>query len=163
MAASNNDMLSSLTCLGIRLFQWALLGLSTRVRVEGDSMAPALSNGDRLLVSRLAYRLEAPARGDIVLLRDPSRPGSECIKRILALPGETVRLDGLIASVQPASVDGGPAGAGWTLGGRDYFLVGDNLAHSTDSRSWGPVGQSAILGRAWYCYASSRGPTGVLR
>jgi len=126
-------------------------------------MTPTLADGDRLLVSRFAYGLEAPARGDIILLRDPSRPGSECIKRILALPGETVRLDGLIPSIQaPGGTDASGADISWTLGGRQYFVAGDNLARSTDSRSYGPVDRSAIIGRAWYRYASPRQRTGLL-
>ncbi len=123
-------------------------------------MVPALSDGDRLLVSRLAYHLAAPAHGDIVLLRDPSRPGSECIKRILALPGELVRLDGLVASVTVAGAGGTEgADATWQLGAQDYFVVGDNFARSTDSRSYGPIDRSAIIGRACYRYGSTLGRT----
>jgi signal peptidase I len=133
---------------------------SRRVLVEGESMAPALTDGDRLLAGRLAYRLTAPKRGDIVLLCDPSRPGSECIKRILALPQEIVRLDGLVATVSEDA-----AGAGveeWKLGPGEYFVTGDNVAHSTDSRSFGPVKGSAILGRVWYRYRAVRGRAGVI-
>jgi signal peptidase I len=127
-------------------------------------MTPALVDGDHLLISRFACRLGAPAHGDIVLLRDPSRPGSECIKRILALPDETVRLDGLVASIQePAEVGASANGSLCVLGSDQYFVAGDNAAHSTDSRSFGPVSRSAILGRAWYRYKSRDGRTGLLR
>jgi signal peptidase I len=119
-----------------------LLLSMTSVRVDGESMQPALEDGDRLLVSRLAYRLAAPKHGDIVLVRDPSRSGYECIKRILGLPGEMVE-DRL-------------------LGPEEYFLVGDNLLHSTDSRTYGPVPADAIIGRAWYRYASPTGRRGRL-
>lgn len=92
-------------------------------------MWPALRAGDRLLVNRLAYRLSPPRHGDIVLLRDPQRPGFECIKRIVGLPGEL----GLA---------------------RDYYWVlGDNRAFSRDSRNFGPIHRSSILGLAWRRYA----------
>jgi signal peptidase I len=105
-------------------------------------MQPALEDGDHLLVSRLAYRLAAPKHGDIVLLRDPSRPGYECIKRIVGLPGEWVW--------------------GRWLGPAEYFVVGDNQPRSTDSRAFGPVTAGAILGRAWYRYRSPSGRRGRL-
>lgn len=141
----------------------AWLASSTRVLVEGESMLPTLADGDRLLVSRLAYRLAAPRRGEIVLLRDPSQPGFECIKRIVALPGEQVRLEGL--SVTVAARDGGTPsipGATWRLGGAEYFVAGDNLARSHDSRAFGPIARSALLGMAWYRYAGPSGRTGLL-
>jgi signal peptidase I len=169
MAASKNDMLSSsvLSELVTRLRGLFLRGIlvagSRRVLVEGDSMTPAVVDGDRLLVSRLAYRFAAPARGDVILIRDPSRPGSECIKRILALPGEIVRIDGIVATLQlSASDDGDRPDASWRLENDQYFVVGDHLAVSHDSRGYGPVTRSAILGRAWYRYRSRYGRTGLL-
>jgi enamine deaminase RidA (YjgF/YER057c/UK114 family) len=169
MAASKNDMLSSsvLSDLVTRL-RWlvrrgTLLVGSRRVLVEGDSMAPAVVDGDRLLISRLTYHFAGPARGDIVLLRDPSRPGSECIKRILALPGETVRLDGLVATLESSRpACGDRPDAIWNLGVDQYFVVGDHLAVSHDSRAYGPVTGSAILGLVWYRYRSAYGRTGLL-
>jgi nickel-type superoxide dismutase maturation protease len=112
------------------LGDWLLLFCSTRVVVEGESMWPALRAGDRLLVNRLAYRFSPPHHGDIVLLHDPERPGFECIKRIVALPDGALR-------IPP----------------EHYFVLGDNRAFSRDSRSFGPVHRSAIIGRAWRRYA----------
>jgi signal peptidase I len=141
----------------------ALLASSTRVLVEGESMLPALADRDRILVSRLAYRLGRPRRGDIALLRDPSRSGYECIKRIVALPGERVRLKGLSATVvSPDGDSGRPSGREWQLAESEYFVVGDNLAHSRDSRDYGPVQRSELRGPAWYRYASRSLATGLL-
>jgi signal peptidase I len=140
-----------------------LLTTSTRVLVEGRSMLPALADRDRVLVSLLAYRVSRPRRGEIVLLRDPSRPGLECIKRIVALPGERVRLEGLSAYViDPQCGLSVLAGKEWQLAEAEYFVVGDNLAHSLDSRAFGPVRRSDLRGRAWYRYASRSLATGLL-
>ena len=128
--------------------------------VRGDSMSPSFAPGDRLLVSRTAYRGRLPSRGDVVVVRDPREAGGRYLKRIVGLPGEEVRLfEGLLL------VDGGymaepylrglPAcpglgGRAWKLAGDQYFVMGDNRAHSTDSRQFGPVGPGHIVGRAWF-------------
>ena len=160
------------------LRRWLLLLCSTRVIVEGDSMWPALRAGDRLLVNRLAYRLSPPRRGDIVLLRDPQRPGFECIKRIVGLPGERLPVDGgdrgqrtedrgqvpqdrtghaplprTAAQDSPGrSREADRLSQAYQIPAEHYFVVGDNRAFSRDSRSFGPVHRSAFLGRAWHRY-----------
>lgn len=135
---------------------WILLLGSTRVLVEGESMWPLLRDGDRLLVSRLAYRLSPPHRGDIVLLRDPCRPGYECIKRIVALPGERIDAAGLPVAADTQDAAPGP----WrTLGSGQFFVLGDNRAFSRDSRSFGPVHRSDLLGWAWRRYGRGSSPS----
>jgi len=99
----------------------------TRYVVEGASMEPAYRDGDRLLVNRLAYVLRQPRPGDVVVLRDPERPGHYLLKRIASPP------------------DRGPGR------GRVYVL-GDNAPASRDSRSFGAVRRSAIIGKAWLRY-----------
>jgi signal peptidase I len=149
-----------------------LLG-SVRVAVVGRSMHPTLCDGDRLLVSRLAYRLRRPRRGEIVLLR---RTGGahkpESIKRIVGLPHEQVqivagevRLNGhplrepylpqpateAESALLSAALALTPS-CEWRLGADEYVVLGDNRARSTDSRSFGPVRMRDITGRVWYRY-----------
>ncbi len=102
----------------------------TRVRVVGPSMEPALRDGDRVLVNRLAFRLRTPRPGDIVLARMVGVPGGLTIKRVAAVQ----------ADVRP----------GETLS--RYVLLGDNARASTDSRHLGAVAHGAIKGRVWYRY-----------
>ncbi len=94
-----------------------------RVRISGASMEPLLRDGDRVLVSRLTYRLRAPRPGEVVLARVAAVPGGLTVKRVAALDGA----------------------------GR-VVLRGDNLAFSIDSRRFGPVRRRAVLGRVWYRY-----------
>lgn len=132
---------------------WAFLR-ARRVVVRGWSMAPTLLPGDFLLVDTLAYHSHAPQRGDVVLARDPYAPHRLLVKRVVALPGETVSedADGLVhVSEQgpPPTPTGRPL---LRLGEGEYFLVGDVEALSRDSRSFGPVRREGILGRAWLIY-----------
>ena len=123
-------------------------------------MTPFFKPGERLLVSRTAYRARMPARGDAVVIRDPRDAGRRYLKRIVGLPGEELRLfEGMLL------IDGGympepylrglPASLGlsgrvWQLGNKEYFVMGDNRAHSTDSREFGPIDLGLILGRVWF-------------
>lgn len=151
-----------------------LLG-SVRVVVVGQSMQPTLRDGDRVLVSRVTYRLGTPRRGEIVLLRRNAGGAHklESIKRIVGLPHERVqivagevRLNGRPLPEpylpQPASdaeramlaaaLALTPSGE-WRLGADEYLVLGDNRARSTDSRSFGPLRRRALVGRVWYRYA----------
>jgi len=126
--------------------------------VTGESMLPAVGPGERLLVST-TMGARHPARGDIVVLRAAAGPSSHSIKRVVGLPGEDVRLsDGILFiggeyHAEPY-LQGLPATVGlgdqsWSLSHDQYFLMGDNRAHSTDSRHQGPFRSALIVGKAW--------------
>jgi signal peptidase I len=135
--------------------EWPLHALSLQfVRVRGDSMSPALRDGQWVAVDRRAYLRRGPGRFDIVRFRDPSRPGAWAVKRVIGLPGELVALggDGLFVNgvevaqpdtVRPSRMDRDE----WRPGEDEYVLLGDNRARSTDSRAYGPVRGSALTGR----------------
>ena len=103
-----------------------------RVTVRGWSMSPGLLPGERLLVDRLAYLRRRPGVGDVVLVAHPLRPGLRMLKRISGTPGQTI--------------DGARLGRG------EYWVLGDNLDGSTDSREFGAVKRRDLLGRAWIRY-----------
>ena len=110
--------------------------LLRRYLVEGRSMLRAYAPADRLLVERLSYRLREPRVGDAVVVRQPGTDGRLDLKRIAAAPGSTV------------TVRGAPV----VLGYHEWFVLGDNLAESTDSRTLGPVKRGDIVGRVWRRY-----------
>ena len=131
--------------------------------VTGVSMEPALLPGDWLAVERLAYGLRIPGtdwivvdwavplRGDVVILYDPVT-GRRLVKRVLGLPGDRVeiRAGKLCVNGEPLADASSPPtemkGA-WTVPAGQFFVLGDNRAHSHDSRSFGPVELRRILGR----------------
>lgn len=136
--------------------------LARRVAVRGWSMYPTLAPGDYVLCDGLAYRLEAPRRGDVVLATHPTEPRTWLIKRAVAVPGDRVALrEGrwwLNGAPQGEIADAGPAPmeAEWALEGDRYFLLGDAPGASTDSRHFGPVARREIRARG----GLSTGPPG---
>ncbi len=119
-------------------------------------MRPTLAPGQILLVSTIREG-ETLRRGDVVVVRQPAGRAGEYLKRVVGLPGEEVRLrDGLLfvdgKRVREPYLGGLPSSVGlgklaWTLGAAEYVVMGDNRAHSTDSRQFGPVVRSRIVGR----------------
>ncbi len=137
---------------------------SRRIRVAGHSMEPTLIENDLLLVSRRFPDRGRPARGDIVLFRDPLM-GVDDIKRVCGLPGELVeQVDGALiidgsTLNEPytiARASGESNRGSWSLSEDEYIVLGDNRDDSRDSRAFGPVHRSFIVGRAWCRY----GPAG---
>jgi signal peptidase I len=144
---------------------------SVRFVVHGNSMHPNYVWGQHILVSRIAYLLEGPCRGDVVLFHDPSRRRRIFIKRIIGLPGEGVRVEGGLVFInghildEPyldlnsfTSGDSRLSGTqeqmeglmnGWSLPEDHYFVMGDNrAADSVDSRHFGPLSRRLIIGKA---------------
>jgi signal peptidase I len=132
-----------------------------RVVVRGWSMYPTLAPGEYVLFDRFAYRRSRPRRGDIVLASHPLRPGMRIVKRLAALPGDRVAIDGERCWVNDAPYgerrpagpeEPSPSARAWTLGEDEYLLLGDAPHASTDARDFGPVGRDRLLARARLVY-----------
>ena len=133
-----------------------------RTEVVGSSMENTLSDGDNLIVDKITYRFQDPERYDIIVFPFQYAENTYYIKRIIGLPGETVRIDddGMIYindkeltefHGKEIIIDPGIARSEITLGKDEYFVLGDNRNNSTDSRdpSVGNIRKKDILGRAW--------------
>ncbi len=106
----------------------------TGYSVKGQSMQPTLRDGQILAVDLVTYRFNSPERGDVVIVTYAGDDRVRFVKRILGLAGDTVMVNG-----EPVLLEAG-----------QYYVVGDNRDHSTDSRAYGPIGQEQILGKiAW--------------
>jgi signal peptidase I len=131
------------------------------VRVEGTSMAPDLHDRDRVFINKLAYRIGSVHRQDVVIFHYPNDPSKTYIKRVIARPGDLLRIDrgrvylnGDLLNepyVAPMYRDDRslpetriPAG--------EYFVMGDHRNISSDSRDFGPVARSFIYGKAMFVY-----------
>jgi signal peptidase I len=128
--------------------------------IPSGSMEPTLTQGDRVLVSRFSYWFSEPKPGDVVVFRPPSAPTEEYIKRVVAVGGDTVEVrdgrlivDGVVrdeAYLKDAVMAGQFKPV--TVPPGSFFVMGDNRNDSGDSRMFGPVAGTAILGKAFFTY-----------
>ena len=136
--------------------------IGQRTQVSGSSMETTLSHGDQLIVDKISYRFSDPKRYDIVVFPYHYEENTFYIKRIIGMPGETIQIMGgyvyingqqLTSDIYGAEVmqSAGIAAEPITLGPDEYFVLGDNRNHSTDSRepNVGVLHREDLLGRAW--------------
>ncbi len=127
-------------------------------KVQGTSMSPELRDGERILVNKFLYYFGDIARGDVVVFWYPEDPELSFIKRVVALPGETVEIRSGAVLVNGTLIEE-PYVAGANVDPRSFvaqevrpghfFVLGDNRKGSNDSRSWGLVPERYIYGKAF--------------
>lgn len=124
-------------------------------RVQMGSMLPTLKENNLIIVNKITYRLNDPKRGDIVVFRPPNGSKVFYVKRIVALPGETIEIRNgeLLINGIPLEEDyisGATPGVygPLTLGRDEYFVMGDHRNNSLDSREFGPISKESIIGKA---------------
>lgn len=140
------------------------------VRVEGTSMLPRLEDRDRLFINKFVYHFEAIHRGDVVVFHYPRDPEKSYIKRVIALPGDHIRIDHgkvflngkpLRESYVPEKYRDTKSMPDMVIPEDEYFMMGDHRSISSDSREFGPVDRDLIYGKAVFVYWPTR-DAGVL-
>ena len=131
------------------------------VRVEGTSMMPELRDQERLFINKYAYRFEPVRRDDVVVFLYPRDHQKSYIKRVIAIPGDTLRIDdgevyvngkAVPESYVPSEYQDERSYPPITLAANQYFVMGDHRSISSDSREFGPVDRSLIYGKAVFVY-----------
>lgn len=167
------DILETITFVG-SLFIVVYLFLFQPHNVNGASMDNTFKNGDYILTSKIAYRLDKPMRGDVIVFSSPQNPDIDFIKRIIGEPGERIRIEnGLVfidgkalnepyTSSETTLYKNGfiKKGVEVTVPEDSYFVLGDNRARSSDSRQFGFIPRSTIVGKVFFRYfpANKMGP-----
>ncbi len=135
-------------------------------KIKGSSMENNFHDGEYLLTDKISYRFREPNRGEVIIFKAPGANGDDFIKRIIGLPGEKVSIhegkvyiNGLVLNeiYIPQTT---PTNAGVFLSedkelevpAGEYFVLGDNRNHSADSRTFGFIQKSSIIGKAWFLY-----------
>jgi signal peptidase I len=135
------------------------------VRVEGTSMLPRLEDSDRLFINKFVYHFTAIDRGDVVVFHYPRDPEKSYIKRVIALPGDQLRVDhgrvfvngkAIREPYVPQEYRDTRSIAEMTLPPGEYYVLGDHRSISSDSRDFGPVDRSLIYGKAVFIYWPAR-------
>lgn len=131
--------------------------------VRGDSMEPNFSDGQYLIVDEITYRFDKPKRGDVVIFKYPKDPSQYFIKRIVGLPSERLEIfDGSVKIYNSENSEGvlvdesylpsdlkTPGKIDYKVGENEYFVLGDNRRASSDSRIWGGLPKSNLIGKVW--------------
>lgn len=160
------DLVETLV-IGLSFFLIVYLFLFQPHQVNGRSMYPTLNSGDYLLTDKISYKVGDVKRGDVIVFHAPpaancpTGTGCDFIKRVLALPGDSVEVkdNGIYVNSTrlnepyiPADFEtmAGKFTQGRTvfMGPNEYFAVGDNRPYSSDSRVWGPITKQDIVGKA---------------
>lgn len=147
-------------------------------QIPSGSMIPTFLEGDRVLVTKFAYGIRnplnnkvwietgQPERWDVIIFIYPEDPDKDFVKRVVGLPGETISMvngelfiNGVKTADPKANYDpkANPASRSFpptVVGPGQYFVMGDNRDHSSDSRFWGLVDYSLLRGKAWRLYWS---------
>ncbi len=142
-----------------------ILGIALRLfviqpfLVDGPSMEQNFQNNEMILVDKISYRLREPIRGEVVIFQAPKSPQDDYIKRMIGLPGDNVEIKDNKVYVNGKMLDQSFLSPGITtttsvedfkitVGQNEYFVLGDNRPHSSDSREWGTVPKQNMIGRA---------------
>lgn len=150
-------LIAVLVVFGVRSF------LVQPFLVSGASMEPNFHGGDYILINELSYRFRAPERGEVVVFRYPGDEKTFFIKRIIGLPGERVVItDGKLYIYNKDHQEGMQVNEDYlpkdlrTIGEKDvtltndeFFVMGDNRDASYDSRQWGPLKKTELVGSVW--------------
>lgn len=142
-----------------------ILFLYQPVRVEGTSMLPRLEDHDRLFINKFVYHITSIERGDVVVFHYPRDPEKSYIKRVIALPGDRLRIDhgqvwvngkSLTENYVPEMYRDTRSYATTVIPDDCYFVMGDHRSISSDSREFGVVERDLIYGKAVFVYWPAR-------
>lgn len=146
------------TILLTLLIFWLVNTATGRFRIEGTSMMPTMQEGEYVLINKLAYYLDEPKRGDIIVLHYPNDPTRDFIKRVIGLPGDRVEVRDQQVMVNQTVltepyINAAPTYEGtWTVPDDQYFVLGDNRNNSSDSHTWEFLDEELIVGKGLFVY-----------
>lgn len=160
-----SSRLPPLFCKSIRMLALPLLTffaicLSVQsYQIQGSSMRNSLQDRQMILINLLTYRFRTPRRREIIVFHKPDEPDIDLIKRVIGIPGDTVKLDAAgvwtngIKLNEPYITQSFNYNANtWEVSSHEYFVMGDNRSESEDSRQFGCVSEHLIVGKAAFIY-----------
>lgn len=154
------------TVVALSIFVVAYLFIVQPHEIKGNSMEPNFHNNEYILTDKISYRFSEPQRGDVIIFKAPMNPDVDYIKRIIGLPGDRLKVQNGSVYIngnkldEPYLVDQTNLFPGYylqegveiTIPPEEYFAMGDNRPHSSDSREFGPIDVKTIIGKAFLRY-----------
>jgi signal peptidase I len=140
------------------VFYFAIDAVFERVMVLNISMQPTLYEGNLILVNKLAYKMGKLETGDVVIFHNPNFLKEDYIKRLIGKPGDDVKVEDGVVSVngielsEPYIAAVPDYGGEWIVPADSVFVLGDNRNNSSDSHSWGYVPITDLVGKALVVY-----------
>jgi len=148
------------------IFMMVYVFLAQPHKVDGKSMQPNFQNSEFILTEKVTYRRGDPQRGDVIIFHAPPPYDSDFIKRVVGLPGENIKLVEGEVYINDIKLNEYYLPPDFVTSERSflrenveylipenyYFVMGDNRDGSSDSREWGPINKSSIVGRAIFRY-----------
>jgi len=150
----------------VSIFLFVYLLILQPHKINGESMETNFHNGEYILTQKVTYYFSKPQRGDVIVFKAPPDGHDEYIKRIIGIPGDTVKVQNCKVYVNGKAIDepylrpnlctspGTFSGEGKeiTVTDNNYYVLGDNRPHSLDSRYFGLIGRDKFTGKAWIVY-----------
>lgn len=136
-------------------------------KVSGSSMYPTFHDSDYIITDKISYKFSSPKRDEVIVFKNPKEKSQDFIKRIIGLPGDTVKIEGGKVYVNGKLLDEPYLSpdlitdpGSFSQEGEEikvdqpnvYFVLGDNRPRSSDSREWGFVSKDEIIGRVFLRY-----------
>jgi signal peptidase I len=158
--------ITQIIVFAISIFLFLYLLILQPHKIKGSSMEPNFHNSEYLLTDKISYRLGQPQRGDVIVFKAPPDFKDEFIKRIIGLPNEKITVkegqvfinDQLLnepylpQETKTLAAKAIPEDTSVLIPADSYMVFGDNRNHSFDSRSFGPISNNKITGKAWFIY-----------
>jgi signal peptidase I len=135
--------------------------------VSGDSMFPTFKNGEYILTNLISLRFGDPVKGDVIVFKSPNDEKKDFIKRVMATPGDTISVENSKVYVNGELLDESEylsetvrtpngqflqEGRTVTVPEGNFFVMGDNRPHSSDSREWGFLPKEEVIGKSFFVY-----------
>lgn len=158
--------LLEISIIGVTIFVLIYIFVGQLLEVTGDSMEPNLHNGEQIIAEKISMKFKPLSRGEIVIFRHPDNNERLLVKRVIGLPGETIKIangdvyiNGKLLNepyiLEQDSSEGRKdlvEEVEYQIPKNSYILLGDNRRESSDSRTFGPVREELILGRVLLVY-----------
>lgn len=159
------DFIQTLVVFGA-IFALIFWQIAQPHKVSGNSMLPTLHDGEYILTDKVSYKIGQPKYGEIIVFKNPRDQSQDFVKRIIGIPSDIIQITNnkVLVNSQPVNEyylssqtktearNFSKEGGSYQIGEEQYYVLGDNREHSSDSREWGTITKAEIIGKVFFRY-----------